>query len=78
MEKVKEVREKDKLRAFQSPVRGDEIMEICGLKPSKKVGVVKSAIEEAILEGKIENTYEAAREYLDQIKDEICKENEEK
>jgi len=75
MEKVKEVREKDKLRAFQSPVRGDEIMEICGLKPSKKVGIVKSAIEEAILEGKIENTYEAAREYLDRIKNELCENN---
>ncbi len=72
MQKVWDIREKDKLRAFQSPVRGDEIMEICGLEPSKKVGIVKSKIEEAILEGKIENNYEAAKAYLLEIKDELC------
>ncbi len=64
MQKVQDVREKDKLRAFQSPVRGDEIMKICGLKPSKEVGIIKSKIEEAILDGKIENTYDAAKAYL--------------
>ncbi len=70
MKKVWEVEEKDKLRAFQSPVKGDEIMKICNLKPSKKVGEVKKAIEEAILEGKIGNNYEEAYEYLLKIKDE--------
>ncbi len=69
MQKVLEVREKDKLRAFQSPVRGDEIMKICNLKPSKKVGEIKKAIEEAILDGVIENNYEAALSYLLKIKD---------
>ncbi len=68
MTKVKEVQEKDNLRAFQSPVRGDEIMKICNLSPSKKVGEIKEAIEEAILDGKISNTYEEALEYLYQIK----------
>ncbi len=71
MEKVVEVREKDKLRAFQSPVRGDEIMKICNIGPSKTVGNIKSAIEEAILEGKIANTYEEAYNYLLEIKDEF-------
>ncbi|RPI71517.1 MAG: HD domain-containing protein [Ignavibacteriales bacterium] len=70
MKKVWEVEEKDKLRSFQSPVRGDEIMKICNLKPSKKVGEIKEAIEEAILEGKIGNNYEEAYEYLLKIKDE--------
>ncbi|HEX2961082.1 MAG TPA: CCA tRNA nucleotidyltransferase [Ignavibacteriales bacterium] len=41
MNKVRDVREKDRLRAFQSPVRGEEIMQICNLKPSKKVGGAK-------------------------------------
>ena len=71
MEKVKEVREKDELRQFQSPVRGDEIMSICNIPPSKKVGEIKSAIEEAILSGKIGNNYEEAYKYLLQIKDQF-------
>uniref|UniRef100_A0A832DDX3 HD domain-containing protein n=1 Tax=Ignavibacterium album TaxID=591197 RepID=A0A832DDX3_9BACT len=76
MQKVLEVREKDRLRAFQSPVRGDEIMKICNLKPSKKVGEIKKAIEDAILDGIIENSYEAALEYLMKIKDDYLKEND--
>ncbi|MCB9250492.1 MAG: HD domain-containing protein [Ignavibacteriales bacterium] len=68
MSKVKEVQEKDNLRAFQSPVKGEEIMEICNLKPSKKVGEIKKAIEEAILDGKIQNNYNEAYQYLLQIK----------
>ena len=54
MQKVRDVKERDKLREFQSPVRGEEIMQICNLKPSKKVGEIKTAIEEAILDGKLE------------------------
>ncbi len=69
--KVYEVEEKDKLRQFQSPVRGDIIMKVCNLKPSKKVGEIKTAIEEAILEGEIKNTYEDAYDYLLKIKDQL-------
>ena len=69
MKKVWEVEEKDKLRAFQSPVRGEEIMQICNLQPSKKVGEIKTAIEDAILDGKIGNNYEEAYQYLLSIKD---------
>ena len=68
MNRVLEVEEKDKLRAFQSPVRGEEIMQICNLKPSKKVGEIKTAIEDAILDGIIPNTYEEALSYLHKIK----------
>ncbi|MGD8777667.1 MAG: CCA tRNA nucleotidyltransferase [Ignavibacteria bacterium] len=69
MKKVYEVLEKDKLRAFQSPVRGDEIMRVLNLKPSKTVGLIKTAIEEAILDGEIGNNYEEAFEYMMKIKD---------
>ena len=67
MNKVRDVKEKDKLRAFQSPVKGETIMEVCNLKPSKKVGEIKTAIEEAILNGEIGNTFEEAYEYLIKI-----------
>ncbi len=67
--KVLEVQEKDKLREFQSPVRGEEIMAVCGLQPSPAVGVIKSAIEDAILEGIIPNEYEAAKAYFLENKD---------
>lgn len=73
MKKVRDVKEKDKLRAFQSPVRGEEIMKICNLPPSKQVGEIKSSIEDAILDGKIENSYEAAYAYLLEIKDKFKK-----
>ncbi len=69
MTKVWEVEDKDKLRAFQSPVRGEEIMRVCNLKPSKVVGKIKTAIEDAILDGKIGNNYEEAYNYLLKIKE---------
>jgi hypothetical protein len=72
---MQEVEEKDKMRAFQSPVRGEEIMTLCGLPPSKTVGLIKDAIEEAIIEGHIPNDYEAAKKYLFEIKDSIIEEN---
>ena len=69
MKKVWEVEEKDKLRSFQSPVRGEIIMEVFKLKPSKLVGEIKSDIENAILDGRIKNNYEDAFEYLLSIKE---------
>ena len=70
VERIQEVTEKDNLRAFQSPVRGDVIMEVCDLHPGPKVGKIKKQIEEAILDGIIPNEYEAAYQYLLKIKDE--------
>lgn len=75
MQKVKNVRERDHLRAFQSPVRGEEIMKICNIPPSRLVGEIKTAIEEAILDGKIANNYEDAYEYLLSIKDSFLNKN---
>jgi len=72
-QKMKEVEEKDRLRAFQPPVRGDEIMRVCNLPPGKLVGILKSEIEEAILEGRIPNEHDPALAYLLSIKDEIIR-----
>lgn len=71
--KVAEVEERDKIRNFQSPVRGEEIMKICNLEPSRAVGMLKTAIEEAILDGIIPNDYDAALKYLYEIKDDMLK-----
>lgn len=71
-ERIALVIEKDKLRAFQSPVRGEEIMSVCGLKPGPTVGRLKKEIERAILDGQIPNEYGPAREYLMRLKDKWC------
>ena len=71
--KMVNVIEKDKIVSFQSPVRGQEIMDVCGLKEGREIGVIKKAIEEAILEGMIGNTHSEALEYLLKIKDDYPK-----
>jgi poly(A) polymerase len=62
--RIDEVEEKDRIRNWQPPVDGNEIMEICGIEPGPEIGRIKSAIENAILDGTIPNTREAALAYL--------------
>jgi len=69
--RMQDVEERDELKMFQSPVRGEEIMKICELKPGPSVGRIKTILEEAILDGVIKNSYEDTLAYLVQIKDKI-------
>ncbi len=65
--KLIEVEERDKIRNFQPPISGKEIMEFFNIKPSKPVGMIKHAIKEAIWEGKIKNDKNEAMEYMKEI-----------
>ena len=62
--KLKEVEEKDRIRNFQPPVDGIEIMELFNIKAGKEVGIIKNAIKEAILDGKIKNNKQEAIEFI--------------
>lgn len=63
-DKLKDVEEKDRIRNWQPPVTGEDIMKAFGLGPGREVGQIKNAIREAILEGDIKNDFHQAYEFM--------------
>ncbi|HOV98883.1 MAG TPA: HD domain-containing protein [Bacteroidota bacterium] len=71
VQRMAEVEEKDRIRNWQPPLHGDEIMKLCNIGEGIYVGMLKDAITEAILDGIISNDHDAAVQYLLSIKDKI-------
>ena len=62
--KLVEVEEKDAIRNFKNPITGDYVMELFGIEPCNTIGQLKEQVKNAILDGEIENTFEAADAYM--------------
>ncbi|MBR3284082.1 MAG: tRNA nucleotidyltransferase, partial [Alloprevotella sp.] len=72
-QKLVDIEEKDRIRNFQPPVSGDEIMEHFHLPQCKEVGILKNALKDAILDGLIPNEHDAALEFICKKAEEVLK-----
>ncbi len=63
-QKLKDLEERDHIRNFQPPVSGETIMEVFGLEPCREVGLIKTAIKDAILDGIISNEHDPAYQFM--------------
>lgn len=64
-QKLIEIEEKDKIRNWQPPITGEQIMTLYNIVPSKKIGLLKNALKDAILDGLVGNNFEEAKKFLD-------------
>jgi len=70
-DKMREIDEKDRIRNFQPPIQGEEIMRIFALPPCHQVGDIKTAIKDAVLDGLIPNEYQAAYDFMIQTAEKL-------
>ncbi|PBQ33168.1 tRNA nucleotidyltransferase [Sphingobacteriaceae bacterium] len=69
--KLIELEEKDKIRNWQPPIKGEDIMQLYNLTPGREIGILKNALKDAILDGVVENNFESAKKFLDQKFEEL-------
>ena len=63
-QKLKDIEEKDRIRKFQPPVDGEEIMRIFILPPCREIGILKNTLKDAILDGIVSNEHDAALDFI--------------